>query len=92
MLKLLSLIELVMVFFVIIRCNYRLYLKFLEKTFKESFGHHENHGKGIILDSGGGPMPKNVQKKGFIECLSNFMSDSEGLTTEDLLNELKEQG
>lgn len=37
-------------------------------------------------------MPKNVQKKGFMECLSSFMSDSEGLTTEDLLNELKEQG
>jgi len=37
-------------------------------------------------------MPKNVQKKGFMECLSNFISDSEGLTPEDLLSELKEQG
>jgi len=37
-------------------------------------------------------MPKDVEKKGFMECLSNFMSDSEGLTQEDLLTELKEQG
>ncbi len=44
-------------------------------------------------NSEGGLMPtKNMKKKGFIECLSNFMSDSEGLAQEDLLAELKEQG
>lgn len=37
-------------------------------------------------------MPKDMKKKGFMECLSNFMRDSEGLTQEDLSAELKEQG
>lgn len=36
-------------------------------------------------------MPSDMEKKGFIECLSNFMSDSEGLSQEDLVAELKEQ-
>jgi hypothetical protein len=36
-------------------------------------------------------MPKDIKKKGFIECLSEFMSDSEGLEPEDLIEELKEQ-
>jgi arginine repressor len=36
-------------------------------------------------------MPKDMQKKEFMECLSNFMSDPEGLTQEDLMADLKEQ-
>jgi arginine repressor len=36
-------------------------------------------------------MPKDMQKKEFMECLSNFMSDSEGLTQEDLMADLAEQ-
>lgn len=36
-------------------------------------------------------MSEAIEKKGFIECLSNFMSDSEGLTQEDLLAELQGQ-
>ena len=36
-------------------------------------------------------MPKDMQKKEFMECLSNFMSDPEGLTQEDLMTDLKEQ-
>jgi len=35
-------------------------------------------------------MPKDFKKKGFIECFSEFMADSEGLTQEDLTEELKE--
>ena len=37
-------------------------------------------------------MTRDMEKKGFIECLSNFMSDSEGLTQEDLVAELEGQG
>lgn len=36
-------------------------------------------------------MPKDIQKKDFMECLSNFMSDPEGLTQEDLIADLEEQ-
>jgi hypothetical protein len=36
-------------------------------------------------------MPKDIQKKDFMECLSNFMGDPEGLTPEDLITDLKEQ-
>jgi len=36
-------------------------------------------------------MASNTEKKAFIECFSNFMSDSEGLAQEDLVAELKEQ-
>jgi len=37
-------------------------------------------------------MDKELKKKDFVECLFDFMSDPAGLTQEDLLNELKEQG
>lgn len=33
-----------------------------------------------------------MKKKGFIECLTDFMSDSEGLTQEEIATELEEQG
>ena len=33
-----------------------------------------------------------TEKKGFIECLCDFMSDPEGLTQEDMAAELEEQG
>jgi len=36
-------------------------------------------------------MPKDMQKKEFMECLSDFMSDPEGLTQEDLMADLEEQ-
>ena len=36
-------------------------------------------------------MPKDMQKKEFMECLSNFMSAPEGLTQEDLMADLEEQ-
>lgn len=36
-------------------------------------------------------MAKDMKKKAFIACFSNFMSDSEGLSQEDLAAELKEQ-
>lgn len=36
-------------------------------------------------------MVSDTKKKAFIECFSNFMSDSEGLSQEDLATELKEQ-
>jgi predicted transcriptional regulator len=36
-------------------------------------------------------MVSDTKKKAFIECFSNFMSDSEGLSQEDLAAELKEQ-
>jgi len=36
-------------------------------------------------------MPKNTGRKGFMECFTNFMSDSEGLSKDDLMAELKEQ-
>lgn len=36
-------------------------------------------------------MASNTEKKAFIECFSNFMSDSEGLAQEDLVAELEEQ-
>lgn len=31
---------------------------------------------------------ENTQKKGFLKCLTNFLGDSEGLTQEDMLNEM----
>jgi hypothetical protein len=31
-------------------------------------------------------------KKGFIECLTDFMGDSEGQTKEEVVNELEEMG
>jgi hypothetical protein len=36
-------------------------------------------------------MSEKIKKKAFIECFSNFMSDLEGLTQEDLITELGEQ-
>jgi len=36
-------------------------------------------------------MPKDMQKKEFMECLSDFMSDPAGLAPEDLITDLKEQ-
>jgi hypothetical protein len=33
-----------------------------------------------------------MKKKGFIECLTDFMSDSEGLTQEEIVSELEELG
>ena len=33
-----------------------------------------------------------MKKKGFIECLTDFMSDSEGLTQEEIATELEELG
>jgi len=33
-----------------------------------------------------------MTKKGFIECLTDFMSDSEGLTQEEIATELEELG
>jgi len=36
-------------------------------------------------------MVTDMKKKAFVECFSSFMSDSEGLTQEDLIAELKEQ-
>lgn len=33
-----------------------------------------------------------MEKKGFIECLTDFMSDSEGLTQEEIATELEELG
>ncbi len=36
-------------------------------------------------------MVKDTKKKAFLECFSNFMSDSEGLEQEDLAAELREQ-
>ena len=36
-------------------------------------------------------MVTDTEKKSFIECFSNFMSDTEGLSQEDLVSELKEQ-
>lgn len=36
-------------------------------------------------------MHRDIEKKGFTECLTNFMGDSEGLSQEDLMAELKEQ-
>jgi hypothetical protein len=36
-------------------------------------------------------MIKDMKKKAFIECFSSFMSDSEGLTQDDLIADLKEQ-
>jgi len=36
-------------------------------------------------------MPRDIEKKGFTECLTNFMGDYEGLSQEDLVTELKEQ-
>lgn len=36
-------------------------------------------------------MVKDIKKKAFLECFSNFMSDSEGLAQEDLAAELTEQ-
>ena len=36
-------------------------------------------------------MPKDKERKGFMECFTNFMSDSEGLSKDDLVAELKEQ-
>ena len=36
-------------------------------------------------------MPRDIEKKGFTECLTNFMIDHEGLSQEDLVTELKEQ-
>jgi cystathionine beta-lyase family protein involved in aluminum resistance len=35
-------------------------------------------------------MVTEIKKKAFLECFSNFMSDSEGLAQEDLAAELKE--
>jgi hypothetical protein len=36
-------------------------------------------------------MPRDIEKKGFTGCLTNFMGDPEGLSQEDLVTELKEQ-
>lgn len=36
-------------------------------------------------------MYRYIEKKGFTECLTNFIGDSEGLSLEDLVAELKEQ-
>lgn len=37
-------------------------------------------------------MARDIEKKGFVQSLSNFMSDPEGLTQEDMVAELGEQG
>lgn len=36
-------------------------------------------------------MPRDMQKKEFMECLSDFMSDPVGLAQEDLITDLEEQ-
>jgi arginine repressor len=36
-------------------------------------------------------MTKNIEKKSFTKCLTNFMSDHKGLSQEDLIEELEEQ-
>lgn len=37
-------------------------------------------------------MKEDKKKKGFLECFSDFLSDPEGLSSEDLDAELREQG